>query len=140
MTSTLALSADGRSVAVPLRYVHGPEATLVQCMCRLQTLRGDWIDDAGMGAQRTAHRDNPGTPRIQIEGEAESQLREIEGVLQVISVTAADDDEGRRELSAVVRVGGGEGPTRVYAVGARPRGESARWYTVLMGGSGPVVP
>ena len=132
MSACLALADDGRSVRIPLRLVRGAEAVLTQCLCRLQTERGHHPDDTGLGMRWSYYRLHT-VPEIEIEGDARSQLREIAGVLEVLSVRALKT-AGTLTLLVRVRVAGEDGPVTAD-LGAVPE-ERGFWFTILFPSSG----
>ena len=103
---TLAMDGTGRALAVPLRYVQGPDAVAAKLRCRLDSIRGSWREDTRIGLPWVEWQESPATPPVVIEGAIRRQCREVEGVLSVDRVTARLVG-GELQIAVTVSVDGG---------------------------------
>lgn len=133
MSPTLALDATGTAVAVPLRYVAGPEAVATKIRLRLDSIRGQWIEDERIGLPWLDWQEAPATPDVVIEGAVRRQIRDVPGVLSVDRVTV-DRTGDVLGIAVEVSVSGAEsGPVRALVVSGESPTLPGAWY-VLLGG------
>jgi hypothetical protein len=108
----LALDATGRQVAVPLRLVAGPEAVATKIRIRLDSIRGQWIEDLRIGLPVLEWQDNPAIAPVVIEGVVRQQVRQVDGVLSVERVTVSKVGD-TLSIAVVCSVDSDAGPVRV---------------------------
>ena len=88
---TYALNSEGTAIAFPLRSVTGADAVAVRCRVRLLTLRGEWPSDVDQGTPMLEWV--AGVPASDVESWYRSQLRQVDGVASVVSLTATRSGE-----------------------------------------------
>lgn len=86
MPTCLALNESGRGPAIPTRLIGGADATIAICRMRLESIRGDWFEDRGLGLPWPTWWGDPTTPDVIIEGAIRRQLTGIDGLVEVREV------------------------------------------------------
>lgn len=128
--------ADGApSVAVPLRLATGSEAIAARIAIRLWTIRGSWPDDTLLGLPHIRWS-GPSVPAVEVEAETRRQVGAVDGVVDVLAVTAQWIGTSR-SLSVRALVSTEPGVTLELVVGGDADGyQPGAWYYVVR----PIVP
>lgn len=135
----MGLDPSGTQIARPPRLVTGAESVLTRIQIRLQQLRGNWPDDVALGLPLDRLRMGL-LSAVEIEGLVRAQVRRVDGVVQIRSVTVTPGES--TSIAVVVDVLDDDGSTVTANVGGVSDGVSrsvGSWYT-LIAGSSPVMP
>lgn len=134
----LDLDTTGTAIAWPPRQVTGARAVGVRCAIALGTQRGLWAADQTFGLPITSW--SVGVPLIVIQGQVRRLLNRIEGVIEVLSVTARRE-AGDLVVDATIRVQDDTGTATIRVATPTDAAIPGAWYSLISGiGFYPVAP
>lgn len=134
----LDLDSSGRRMAWPPRLVTGARAVGVRCAIALGTQRGLWAADQTFGLPLASW--SVGVPLVSVQGQVRRLLRRVDGVIEVLAVTARRE-AGGLVIGATIRVQDDTGTATIRVATPTDAPIPGAWYSLLTGlGHYPVAP